>query len=245
MSRDDIQRMMGGSERDSSEVLSEAANKALKDRTPALTQEADAALELEDNLSAVLHDDIDPNATAVQSSDTAEKNGNQNSSSNSGSRGAHKAHEGKAAAAAAAAAAAEVTGERPVAQPGVTTVLPDFSQRVDRTPGQRPVLVLVIALPLCTSSRDANIDVEPRRFLLRATPPVPTPSPPQPLASSPMVSAETVSPEPLRANKGAANKPERVEYLLSSELAETVRPTEASAKWNKKRRELSVTVPLV
>ena len=44
MSRDDIQRMMGGSERDSSEVLSEAANKALGDRTPALTQEADAAL---------------------------------------------------------------------------------------------------------------------------------------------------------------------------------------------------------
>ena len=134
MSRDDIQRMLGGSERDSSEVLSEAANKALGDRTPTLTQEADAALELVDNLSAVLHDNIDPTATAAQTSDATRKTNDQEinnsaSSSSSSTRSAQKAEE------------ADVATASPAAKACVTTVLPDFSQRVGHCARRRGTLL--------------------------------------------------------------------------------------------------------
>ena len=188
MGRDEIQRMVGGSDADSREVIGATAEAATADRRPDLSAKADQALGLIDDLDAALADS--PLAAAQPS----------------------------------AAVEAAPAPPPPPAFAALTTIFPDFSQRVDVGTGARAI-VMVVAMPLLSGAREATLDLAPRHFKLRG----------QPAAAA----------EAAKGGGGGCLGGGVVEYLLSTELSETVDPSRATAKWSKKTKALTVTLPVV
>ena len=183
MGRDEIQRMIGGSDADSREVIGATAEAATADRRPDLSVKADQALGLIDDLDAALADS--PLAAAQPS-----------------------------------AAVEAAPAPPPPAFAALTTIFPDFSQRVANR-----AIVMVVAMPLLSGAREATLDLAPRHFKLRG----------QPAAAA----------EAAKGGGGGCLGGGVVEYLLSTELSETVDPSRATAKWSKKTKALTVTLPVV
>jgi len=211
MSRDEIQRMMGGSDADTDAVLATTADSALADPDPSLSAAADGVLDVVADLEAALLTN-EPLPFAAGSS--------------AGGPLARPEAGPEAGPAAAAAASA------------VETLLPAFSQRIAGAS-----VVVVVDLPRLTGAGDASLDIAPRYLKLRGA--VPQGGAPQQPPPPPQVGGAPGGESAGEAAGNSSSFSPRAEYLLSIELSETVDPAAATAKWSKKKKTLTVTIPIV
>lgn len=149
MSRDDIQRMMGGNDADTKEVLNSTASKAAeKLEDPQLGEAADRALKLADDMSVALSDEnhgpsLPPHPMSL--------------------------HSTVPPAPLKESIASSETKKEKSASRRIDSIVPTYSQRVI-TPksGESKHVKIVVELPGLNGARDAELDIAVRTFKLKA-----------------------------------------------------------------------------
>jgi vacuolar-type H+-ATPase subunit I/STV1 len=195
MDRKDIQKMLGGSDHDSKEVLSNTVETVIQDKDVKLTNQAEAALELIDNLEDVLTDKTTPSSPSV------EYDSNHDNSTK--------------------AKAKSIKNQ-------INNIIPNYYQKI-KNDNKDTTVIIVIELPLLLNASEAELDVSSRRFKLKAKP------------GSSLLSSEEEDKEALDDDE---KKDKNIQYILSTELIQVVDPNKVVASWSKKKKTLTISIPI-
>jgi hypothetical protein len=116
---------------------------------------------------------------------------------------------------------------------------------------RRRQVMLEVFLPLLSKASDAELDIAPRSFKLRALAPALLEHPAAAAAEGAAKGAVgtvdgAAMGSPVEASLSrTAPQQQRTEYLVSTGLVETVDPSKAVAKWSKKKKCLTIRIPVV
>jgi HSP20 family molecular chaperone IbpA len=105
-------------------------------------------------------------------------------------------------------------------------IIPNFYQKIEYNHNNNEKqVVIVVELPLLNSASEAKLDVASRMFKLKAT-------------------AKNNNTTTMTTDDHHGGEESITQYLLSTELNENVDPDRVTASFSKKKRVLTITIPL-
>jgi HSP20 family molecular chaperone IbpA len=108
-------------------------------------------------------------------------------------------------------------------------IIPNFYQKIEYNHNNNEKqVVIVVELPLLNSASEAKLDVASRMFKLKAT----------------AKNNNTTTTTTTTTDDHHGGEESTTQYLLSTELNENVDPDRVTASFSKKKRVLTITIPL-
>mmetsp|Transcript_35181 Transcript_35181/g.45360 ORF Transcript_35181/g.45360 Transcript_35181/m.45360 type:complete len:299 (+) Transcript_35181:40-936(+) len=149
MDRKDIQKMLGGSDHDSKEVLSTTVETVTKDKNEILTKDANNALDLIDSLDNVLNNDVPCTELPPPSSSSSTTTNDLKLEMSDNKKRKKKNQK--------------------------NVILPEFYQKVVNQTNTNDInsekqVIVVVELPELSSANEAKLDVSRRKFKLKGEP---------------------------------------------------------------------------